>query len=207
MRISRYKLMLAFVRLFFYMVFAAAGTMLLLIAKKDSAKTIGIIFLALSLVSFVPMLMDAIQSSKLRKLNAIAPEYCQLRVGKVIGYAFHDQIKKLGRRMAMLEVLFFDRSGSLRMVEIPTDRVKVPHFPPDSLISFKIYKNEVALSGGEVSSDAADEFEERIKDVAFYDLNAMKGVRCPSCDAFVRMPKNRKARCPVCNQKMIEKEA
>lgn len=136
MKISSYKQTLAVIFCLLFMFLSAAAVIILFMIKGVTFKIIGGILLGLALLCFVLMIVYARQSAKLRKVYYWVPLRGVQHIGKVYGYEFDRKYKKLGRPMAVLDVLYFDFDGNLRLIKIPTDRTKATSFPQGSNYSF-----------------------------------------------------------------------
>ena len=199
MKISSYKQTLAVIFCLLFMFLSAAAVIILFMIKGVTFKIIGGILLGLALLCFVLMIVYARQSAKLRKVYYWVPLRGVQHIGKVYGYEFDSQYKKLGRPMAVLDVLYFDFDGNLRLIKIPTDRTKATSFPQGSNLAFKIYRGFAAVEGSTIAPQSERELEEMLKGVDIYKTHPQTGYHCPACGAIVNMPSNMTARCPYCD--------
>lgn len=198
MKISSYKQTLAVIFCLLFMFLSAAAVIILFMIKGVTFKIIGGILLGLALLCFVLMIVYARQSAKLRKVYYWVPLRGVQHIGKVYGYEFDRKYKKLGRPMAVLDVLYFDFDGKLRMIKIPTDRTKAP-YSQNSNLAFKMFRGVVVIEGGEIAPQSERELEEMLKGVDIYKTHPQTGYHCPACGAIVNMPSNMTARCPYCD--------
>ena len=198
MKISSYKQTLAVIFCLLFMFLSAAAVIILFMIKGVTFKIIGGILLGLALLCFVLMIVYARQSAKLRKVYYWVPLRGVQHIGKVYGYEFDRKYKKLGRPMAVLDVLYFDFDGNLRLIKIPTDRTKAP-YSQNTNLAFKMFRGVVVIEGGEIAPQSERELEEMLKGVDIYKTHPQTGYHCPACGAIVNMPSNMTARCPYCD--------
>lgn len=201
MKISSYKVIISLLLCFLFTLFLSAAILILCIIQSSAAKIIGVVLLVLAPLCFVLALVYADQSAKLRKQCTIVdwgPPCGVQHIGKVYGYEFDGKYKKLGKPMVVMDVLYFDYSGKLRMVKIPTDRTKAP-YSQNSNLAFKLFRGVAVIEGGEIAPRSERELEEMLKGVDIYKTHPQTGYHCPACGAIVNMPSNMTARCPYCD--------
>lgn len=198
MKISSYKQTLAVIFCLLFMFLSAAAVIILFLTKGVAFKIIGGILLGLALLCFALMIIYARQSAKLRKIYYWVPLRGVQHIGKVYGYELDGKYKKLGKPMVVMDVLYFDYSGKLRMIKIPTDRTKAP-YSQNSNLAFKIFRGVAVIEGDEISPQSERELEEMLKGVDIYKTHPQTGYHCPACGAIVNMPSNMTARCPYCD--------
>ena len=200
MKISSYKQMLSIVFCLLFMLLSATAVILLLITKDFTVKIIGGFSLGLSLLCFVLMIIYARQSAKLKKIYYWVPLKGVQHIGKVYGYELDGKYKKLGKPMVIMDVIYFDFNGNLRLIKIPTDRTNAALYPKQgSNLAFKLYQGFAIIEGGVIEPKSEREFEEMLRGVDIYKTHPQTGFHCPNCGAIVNMPSNMTARCPFCD--------
>ena len=157
--------------------------------------------LLLSLLWFVLALVYADQSAKLRKITHYSgPPRGVQHIGKVYGYELDGKYKKLGKPMVIIDVIYFDFNGNLRLIKIPTDRTNAALYPKQgSNLAFKLYQGFAIIECIVISPQSEREFEEMIRGVDIYKTHPQTGFHCPNCSAIVNMPANMTAHCPFCD--------
>lgn len=209
MKISSYKVMIALLFSFLFTLFLSAAILILCIIRSTAAKIIGGVLLVLAPLCFVLALVYADQSAKLRKQCTIGdwgPPCGVQHIGKVYGYEFDSKYKKLGKPMVVMDVLYFDYSGKLRMIKIPTDRTKAP-YSQNSNLAFKLYGGVAVIEGGAIAPRSERELEEMLRGVDIYKTHPQTGFHCPTCGAIVNMSVNMTARCPFCDNRLRVKRS
>lgn len=199
MKISSYKQMLAVVFTALFMFLSAAAVIIFFISENQTIKLFGGLFLLLALICFALIISCGRQAAKLKELFNWVPIYGVQHIGKIYGYEFDQKYKKSGRPMVVLDVLYFDCDGNLRLIKIPTDSTKVTAYPQGSNLAFKIYRSDAAIEGSTITPQSEREFEDMLRGVDIYKTHPQTGFHCPSCGAIINMPANMTARCPYCD--------
>lgn len=117
--------------------------------------------------------------------------------GKVFGYEEGEE-RNVSRRMVLLQVRYYDKTGAIRQALVPTDQTERERYPLGGNVTIWVW-NGLATTADDKAVPAAGEESDLMMDgVDVYGTQPRQGTHCPNCGAVVNVPLHMRAKCPYC---------
>ena len=117
--------------------------------------------------------------------------------GKVFGYEEGER-KNFSRPMVMLQVRYYDKSGTIRQALVPTDQTERERYPMGGNVTIYVWNALATTADTKAVPSAGDESELMMGGIDVYGTQPKRGTHCPNCGAVVNVPLHMRAKCPYC---------
>lgn len=146
---------------------------------------------------FVIGLINLRISARIRKRHDDIVSNGIIRSGKVFGYEEGDE-RGVSKPMVLLQVRYYDKTGQIRQVLVPTDRVVKEQYPLGGNVTIYVWNGMAAMEDQMALPSAGGESDLMMAGIDVYGTQPKKGTHCPNCGAVVNVPMHMRTKCPYC---------
>ena len=167
------------------------------VASRYEKKAYFAFMCFLALFTFVIGVINLRISARIRKRHEEIVGNGICCSGKVFGYEEGSE-RVVSKPMILLQVRYYDRSGEIRQVLVPTDRVVKERYPVGGNVTIYVWNGMATMEDQVAQMSTAGESDLMMAGVDVYGTQPKKGTHCPNCGAVVNVPLHMRAKCPYC---------